>query len=359
MSSFRRFDKIAVMLFDAKTGPSTVDQPGDQARRVPTELIHQQVCHIRVVMQRQVTHIQTANKLSINQGTKHAVFSQIQYIDKVIVDMRVVMHRPVPLIQTVSKTVKVLSAQFVGTVVDVLVIMQIDQVTKGVEILQTKYIVRVAAMLVMQQQAPQFQTQTSAKIAEVPPAKFAGQLWMCPRRSRRVDGTTDHSASDCAEDRESPAGAAHERLYVQIADVPVPHAALNERISERMHEQIVDVPVPQKIKENVEPGSRESAACGGATTCSSASNCGKTIFPSIKQGTKHAYFPQYIDKIVDMLVVMQRMVPRIQTSWKTVEVPAQFVGTVVVVSVIMLITQTRRNSTWSSRLSHRKAWLQW
>ena len=65
---------------------------------------------------------------------------------------------------------------------------------------------------------------------------------------------------------------------------------------------------------------------------------------------------QYIDKIVDMPVVVQRMVLRIPTSWKTVEVPpAQFVGTVVVVPVIMQITQTRRNSTWSSRLSHRKS----
>ena len=128
---------------------------------------------IRVVMQRQVPRIQTANKPSINQGTKHAVLSQIQYIDKVIVDMRVVMQRQVPYIQTSWKIVEVPPAKFVGTVVDVPVIMQIDQVTKRVQIRQTKYIDRVAAMLVvMQQQAPQ--AQTSAKIAEVPPAKFAG-----------------------------------------------------------------------------------------------------------------------------------------------------------------------------------------
>ena len=48
------------------------------------------------------------------------------------------------------------------------------------------------------------------------------------------------------------------------------------------------------------------------------------VFPSINQVTKHAYLPrtQYIDKIVGMPAVIQRMVPRIQTSWKTVEVPA-------------------------------------
>ena len=62
--------------------------------------------------------------------------------------------------------------------------------------------------------------------------------------------------------------------------------------------------------------------------------------------TKHAEIPQtlYIDKVVDMLVVMQRQVPRIQTLSKTVEVPpAHFVGTVVGVLVITrVITQARQ-----------------
>ena len=41
--------------------------------------------------------------------------------------------------------------------------------------------------------------------------------------------------------------------------------------------------------------------------------------PSIKQVTKHAEFPQTqdIDKVVDMPVVMQRMVLRIQTGLKS------------------------------------------
>ena len=171
-------------------------------------------------------------------------------------------------------------------------------------------------------------------------------------------------------------------MHVQIADVPVPHVELNERISERMHEQIVDVPVPQKIRENVEPGSRDSAACGSATTGSSASNCGKDggfpvdqacLFPrtqyidkivdmpvamhrmvlriqtgnkpSINHVTKHALFPQirYIDKvIVDTGGVLQRQVPQILIPLKTVEVPpALFVGRVVEAPVIM---QMRRLS---------------
>ena len=90
-----------------------------------------------------------------------------------------------------------------------------------------------------------------------------------------VDGTTGPPVSDSAEDRESPAGAARERVHEQIVDVPVSHVALKERSSERMHAQIVDVPVPQKMKESVEPVSRDSAACGDATTGPSDSNCAK------------------------------------------------------------------------------------
>ena len=92
---------------------------------------------MRVVRQRQVPRTQTANKPSINQVTKLTVFPQIQYIDKVLVDMRVVMQRQVPHIQTSWKIVKVPPAKFVGTVLDVPVIMHINQVTKRVEIPRT------------------------------------------------------------------------------------------------------------------------------------------------------------------------------------------------------------------------------
>ena len=100
------------------------------------------------------------------------------------------------------------------------------------------------------------------------------------------DGMTGPSVSDSAEDRESPAGAARERMHVRIVDVPVLHVALQERTLKRVHEQIVDVPVPH----------------------------GAQPMP---------YFPrtQYMDKVVDLPVVMQRMVLRIQTGLKTVEAP--------------------------------------
>ena len=82
----------------------------------------------------------------------------------------------------------------------------------------------------------------------------------------------------------------------QIDDIPVPQMLdeFQEYISERMHEQVVDEPVCRTVG--------------------------------------HAEFPQtlHINKVVvDLLVVMQRQVPRIQTSLMTLEVPpAQFVGRV-------------------------------
>ena len=91
------------------------------------------------------------------------------------------------------------------------------------------------------------------------------------------------------QDRVSAASAA-----LEVRLVP------QKRISERT--QIVDVPVLHSAQ------------------------------PSINQVTKCAEFPQtqYIDKFVEMLVVMQRKVPQIQTVLKTVEIPpAKFVDRVV------------------------------
>lgn len=61
-------------------------------------------------------------------------------------------------------------------------------------------------------------------------------------------------------------------------------------------------------------------------------------FPSINQATKHAEIPQThcVDKVVDLPVVLQRQVPRIQTVLNTMEVPSvPFVGIVMDVPVMM------------------------
>ena len=67
------------------------------------QYIDKVIVDLLVVWRRQVPRIQTANKPPIFLVTKHAVLSQIQYIDKVIVDMRVVRQRQVPRTQTANK----------------------------------------------------------------------------------------------------------------------------------------------------------------------------------------------------------------------------------------------------------------
>ena len=128
-----------------------INQATTHAEFPQTLYIDNVIVDMRVVLWRQVPRIQTANKPSINQVTKLTVFPQIQYIDKVFVDMRVVMQRQVPHIQTSWKIMEVKPAKFVGTAVDVPVIMQINQVTKRVEFPQIYYIDKVVdAPVVMQ-----------------------------------------------------------------------------------------------------------------------------------------------------------------------------------------------------------------
>ena len=99
--------------------------------------------------QRQVPQVQTVPNPSINQVTKHADIPQKQYID-IAAAVPIVIQRQVPRIQTVSKTVKVPPAQFVGTVVNVHVIKQL-----------------------VPRQAPQAQT---VETVEVRPLPFIGRI---------------------------------------------------------------------------------------------------------------------------------------------------------------------------------------
>ena len=69
-------------------------------------------------------------------------------------------------------------AQFVGTVVDVPVILQINQVTKRVEIARTLYVDKVVdKRVVMARQVSQFQTELNT--VEVPLAHFVGRVVGC------------------------------------------------------------------------------------------------------------------------------------------------------------------------------------
>ena len=79
--------------------------------------------------------------------------------------------------------------------------------------------------------------------------------------------------------------------------------------------------------------------------------------PSIIQVTKHAEIPQflYIDTVVDMPVVLQRQVPRIQTVLMTMEgPPTQFVGRVMeaLLACVRWHAQNAAASPRASRTTH-------
>ena len=139
------------------------------------------------------------------------------------------------------------------------------------------------------------------------------------------------------------------RIVVQTEDVSVPQilkevvevvkavkTVPQDRIAETICEQIVDTPVSQAVYELVPsfPSFQEEIdemiklfpeerVPKRISRSRSASRSVYTNRPSINQVTKHAEIPQipYIDKVVDMPVVMQCQVPRIQTVLKIMEVP--------------------------------------
>ena len=124
--------------------------------------------------------------------------------------------------------------------------------------------------------------------------------------------------------------------------------APEEDISERFLEQFVEAfePVPPQ-EENVEvillpPHIKERTQI--VDICTNRSSMCQCLRRSINQVTKYAKIPQiqYIDKVVDMRVMLQRQVLQIQGVLKTEEDPtAQFIDRVVEAPVIMQMRQCR------------------
>ena len=189
---------------DAATGPSNGDKPGDQARRDPAEAVHRQGRHDGGGDA--ATGPSTVAQLG-DQARRDS--ADTQYTDKVVAVLFAIQ-RQVPESQTVLKTGEAPLAQFIGNVVDVPLISQINQVTKHADIPQKQYIDNAAAVpVVTQRQVPRIQTvsktvkvppaqfigravdvpivlppqvpqpQTVAKTVEIPTLPFSGKLWMC------------------------------------------------------------------------------------------------------------------------------------------------------------------------------------
>ena len=135
--------------------------------------------------------------------------------------MLIAIQRQVPQSPTVRKTGEAQLAQFNGNSADVLLISQINQVTKHAEIsqiyyilTQTQYINHAAAVLVVIQR-PVPQIQMVLKTVKVPPAPLiAFRQW------------TSH--------------------------IPLLRRKLMERIPERNGDHFVDVPVPQTSEDVAE-----------------------------------------------------------------------------------------------------------
>ena len=151
-----------------------VDTPAVMQRQVPQiqtlsttveALLNQTTKHVEVLQTQYIDKVATVPiviqrrvpRPSLNQATKPVKIPQLQHIDEVAA-MPVVTQRQVPRIQTVLETVKVPPAQFVGTVVNVPVIIQI--------------------MTLVAPQVPQFQT--LPKTGKVPQVQLGS---VCTHRS--------------------------------------------------------------------------------------------------------------------------------------------------------------------------------
>ena len=182
---------------------ATVPQIMEELQERISQRMHEQVVDAPVPM-------------TVHQpGSVLAEFPQSQYIDKVV-DMLVVMQRQVFQIQMVLKNVKV----------------PINQVTKHAEFPQTihrKSCCRYACADAVEGPSDSDCIEDSGKLAD------AVRWQSCVGTCYHADVPTPHVA---LQERIS------ERMHKQIVDVPVPHVTLQERISEGMHKQIVDVPMP-------------------------------------------------------------------------------------------------------------------
>ena len=115
---------------------------------------------------------------AINQVTKHVEIPLTQYINKVIAAI-IMMQRQAPQIQTVPKTGDATQTLFIGSVVDVPVIMlrvpQIHTVPMTGNVPKMQFIGKIVDVpVITQRQVPQLQTVT--KTVEAPKMQFIGKI---------------------------------------------------------------------------------------------------------------------------------------------------------------------------------------
>ena len=152
-------------------------------------------------------------------------------------------------------------------------------------------------------------------------------------------------------------------MVAQIVDIPVPQVVeelvevfkvfFQDRVQQRIVEQIIETPaisLVEKIvkvpknpyaaasRENVCPARGQHSGGGGKIIKRTVQRKKPIIQEKINQVTMNVEIPQlqYIDKVVDVPVVMQKQVPAIQKVQKTVEVPqVQLIDKVVDMLVVL------------------------
>ena len=123
------------------------DQSGDHARRVPTDFTHRQVCRSACGVAAMGPSYSDGEQ-TVDQLGDQACFIPAD-----------TAHRQGYCRYACGNTVEVPPAKFVGTVVEAPVTLQINQVTKRVEIPRTLFVDKVVDIPVgMIRQVPQFQT---------------------------------------------------------------------------------------------------------------------------------------------------------------------------------------------------------
>ena len=111
-----------------------------------------------------------------------------------------------------------------------------------------------------------------------------------------------------------------QRAAEQIPNVPVPETVSRDGVQQRTVEQIVDAPVPQIVKM---PVTQQTQHVVNTVEVEKPKLIKETVQEKINQVTKHIKIPQvqFLNKVDDMLVDVQRQIPVAQTVQKTTESP--------------------------------------
>ena len=253
-----------------------VEVPVIQAQGKTQEDVNTHVLHVVDTVEVEKPKIieQTVQKSviqeKINQVTTHIEVPQ--FVDK-IADMPVVAQRQIPMALTVQKTMEVSTRQFINKLVDVPVVAQ-----RQIPVVQTDQVVDVPAVFV--EQAPQ--VQVVEKTVEGPQSQIVETI-VETSEIQMVRGTQTSESL----------GNAHAREVVEI-EAPLP--------TESASSMFVTIPVMQRQT------------------------------PMTQKVPKTVENPPvwFINRVVDVPVVVRRHVPFFMRVQKTVEVPQiQFIDKVV------------------------------